>query len=612
MNNDLLHYYNRELSYIRHLGHQFAQANPDVAPQLGLDRAAIAQDPYVERLIEAFAFINARTHKKLDDDFSEISDALLNVLYPHYQAPVPSMAIVQLELAADQGDLAAGYSIPRGAGIETEEVDGHPCFFQTCYALTLYPLRVGQARIDSLGVIPQVGAADRARSVLRIGIASFTPDAGLNKMPVDRLRFFISGPTAYANAVYELIFRHAVEVAICGEGKDCEPVVLGTSNIAPVGFEKDEGMLAYSRRSFHGYRLLSEYFAIPEKFLFFDLCGLSPSVLANLSQKAEIWIYLDKQDDNVARHVDAETFRLGCTPIVNLFRTLADPFRLTHEQSEYHLVPDERRRDALEVYSVQEVSVIDQAGRCEVVEPFYSIQHAIDRPGDRFYWYASRRDADPLDGKSDAGTEIDLMFVDLSFQPIEIADRTVRVETICLNRDLPGRLEFGGGRPRMQLSTGGPLAPIRCMTAPTPTRRPPLDAAATWRLISHLSLNHLSLTGGVEGADALKQILMLYEFMGTPERMAKIHGIARVEYKRSTAQIGPRGTAWFCRGNDVAVSFDTERFGDQGLFLFATVLERFLGLYCSINSFTRMTALTYPGNKVIYRWPPRAANRVLL
>ena len=612
MSDELLQYYNRELSYVRQLGQQFAQANPDVAPQLGLDGGTASQDPYVERLIEAFAFINARTHKKLDDDYSQISDALLGVLYPHYQAPVPSMAITQFELAADQGDMVAGYPIPRGAGLETEEVDGHPCFYQTCYGLMLYPIRVAHASIESLDVAPPMASADQTRAALKIGLSSFTPDAGLNKMSIESLRFFLTGPTVYTNAMYELLFNHAVEVVLTSGVKGSEPVVLGPDNIRPVGFGKDEGMLAYSRKSFHGYRVLSEYFAMPEKFLFFDLIGLDASVLSGLGHTADLWIYLDKQDDALARHVSAEMFRLGCTPIVNLFKKSADPFRLTHQQSKYHLVPDERRRSAMEIYSVEQVSVVDQAGKSEAVEPFYSVQHAVDRPDQRFYWYASRRVADPVDGKVDNGTEIDLAFVDLSFNPAEPADRTIQAETVCLNRDLPGRLEFGGGHPRMQLSSGGPIAPIRCLTAPTPTRRPPLKAAATWRLISHLSLNHLSLTDDVDGAAALKQILMLYEFMGTPERMAKIHGIAEVNSKRVTTQVGPHGAAGFCRGTEVAVSFDPERFSDQGLFLFATVLERFLGLYCSINSFTRMIAVSHPSKEVIHRWPPRAADRVLL
>lgn len=611
MSDELLQYYNRELSYVRQLGQQFARAYPDVAPQLGIDGGGGAQDPYVERLIEAFAFINARTSKKLDDDFPEIADAMLGVLYPHYQAPVPSMAIVQFELDPSQADMVGGYSIPRGAELETEEVDGQPCFYQTCYGLTLYPLRVIQASIDPLDLAPPVPWAEQACAVLRVRIASFSEEAGLKKMSAGSLRFFLAGQTAYANAIYELLFRHAVQVALTDGTNGAEPVVLGTQCLGPVGFSKDEGLLAYSARSFRGYRVLTEYFALPEKFRFFELGGLTAQVRARIGQTADLLVYIDKQDDDLARNVGAEMFRLGCTPIVNLFKKRADPFRLTHQQSKCRVVPDERRKNAMEIYRVDRVSAVDPDGRAEVIQPFYSVNHAIDRPDQRAYWYASRRPADPVEGVVDAGTEIDLTFVDLAFDPAAPADRTIQVETICLNRDLPVRLEFGGGHPRMQLSKGGPIAPIQCLTVPTPTRRPSLKAAAMWRLISHLSLNHLSLTG-VDGAAALRELLMLYEFAGTPERMAKIQGITEVRSRRATARVGWAGAAAFCRGTEVTITFDEDRFADRGLFLFATVLERFLGLYCSINSFSRMVAVSQPRQEVIHRWPPRAADRVLL
>ncbi len=612
MNDDLLHYYNRELSYVRQLGQQFAQANPDVAPQLGMDSGAGAGDPYVERLIEAFAFINARTRKKLDDDFPELVDAMLGVLYPHYQAPVPSMAIVQFELDPDQGDMAAGYPIPRGAALETEEVDGQPCFYQTCYDLTLYPIRVTGAGIDPLTLAPPIPDQAKACAVLRMDMATFSEEVGWDKMGLDSLRVFLAGDTAYTHAMYELLFNHVVQVVLTDGRPTSEPIVLEPDCLRPVGFGKNEGMLAYSSRSFHGYRVLTEYFACPEKFLFFEVTGLSPKVRSRIGHKAQLLFYIDRQNDDLAGKVNGEMFRLGCTPIVNLFRKQADPFRLTHQQSQYPLVPDARRQRAMEVYSVEQVSAVDPDGRVEEIQPFYSVQHSVDRAHQRTYWYASRRHADPIDGVIDPGTDVDLTFVDLGFQLAAPADRTIQVQTICLNRDLPGRLEFGGGHPRMRLSKGGPIVPVRCLTIPTPTRRPPLKAAAMWRLISHLSLNHLSLVGGEDGAMALREMLMLYQFAGKPEHMAKVHGIAEVHSRRTTARVGPHGAAGFCRGTEVTIAFDPDRFADQGLFLFATVMERFLGLYCSINSFSRMVAVSHPRQEVIHRWPPRAADRILL
>lgn len=611
MTEDLLVHYNRELAYFRKLSTEFARAFPDVASQLRAD-ATTGQDPYVERMIEAFAYLSARVRKKLDDDFPEIAESMLQVLYPHYLAPVPSMAIVQLELEPGQAALVDGYAVKRGARIETEPVDGEPCQFRTAYPLHLLPLKVSQAALVAGKLAPRVPWAPNPVAALQIRIQSFKPEFPLSKFNLNSLRFYLAANSIHANALYELLFRHSAGAALNFNERQPKPLRLEPECLKPIGFERHEELLPYPPRSFRGYGLLTEYFSLPEKLRFFELGPLNAGLFAGAGATADIWIYLQHTHEDLEANVRADTFRLGCTPIVNLFEQRADPIKLTQMRSQYHVVPDARRTSSLEIYSINEVIGVARDGAQKPFYPFYSTTHTVSRAEQRAYWYASRRAAGYRDGKRDPATEIDLTLVDLDFSPAELQDWTLDIRLTCLNRDLPARLEFGPDRPRMRLADGGPLAPLRCLTPPTPTRRPSMKHGVLWRLISHLSLNHLSLVEDGKGAAALREMLGLYDFLGTPELTSRLESLVEVTSRRDTAWINQAEWCGFCRGIEVTLKADEQRFADNGLFLFASVIERFLGLYCSVNSFSRLALQSARREGDVHRWPPRAADLQLL
>lgn len=616
MTDDLLVYYNRELGYLRKLGREFGRAHPDVAPELRLDADA-GQDPFVERLIEGFAYLTARTRKKLDDDFPEISEALLGVLYPHYLAPLPSMAIAQFELDAGQASQKDGYAVDPGSLIETEPVDGETCRFRTCYPLRLYPVRVAEAGLLPIARAPVTRATSESAAVVRIALKTFGREPGFGALKLDQLRFFLKGAPVQANALYELLCCHVVDVALVDGLNDPDPILLGPQALRPYGFGRDEAVLPFAERSFQGYRLLTEYFALPEKFRFVEFGGLDHPSIRRLGQSAELLVYVSQNPPALAHAVNAGIFRLGCTPIVNLFAHAADPIPVTQQQSQYHVVPDVRRPQAMEIVSLDLVEAALGSGDVQPVYPLFATSHARDPASQRAYWHATRRAAGYFEGRYDAGIEVDLSLVDLDFSPQSPSDWTLTIHTTCCNRDLPERLEFhddeddGRRRPRMRMEASGPLAPVRCLTKPTPTRRPPLGQSVLWRLVSHLSLNHLSLVAAGEGARALREILALYDYIGTPDRRARIDSIVAVHGKHDTARV-ERGDAGFCRGMEVRLDLDEKRFADNGQYLFCAVLERFLGLYCSINSFSRLVVSSAQKGTVLYQWPPRAGEKQLL
>jgi len=612
MSDELLPYYNRELAFIRNMGAEFAEAHPKIAGRLRM-AADGTTDPHVDRMIEAFAYLNARTRHKLDDDFPEVSESLLGVLYPHYLAPIPSMSIVQFVLDRQQGELTTGYRIERGSTIESEPIDGQPCRFRTCYPVTLFPVELKLAELRGQPfTAPSVRFAGDSLAVLRLQLKCFSDKVTFAQLCPGSLRFFLKGQSQYIYDLYELILNDTIGVALANSPGDSEPVVLSKDCVKPVGFQPDEGMLEYSLRSFWGYRLLSEYFAFPEKFLFFDLVDLDQKTLSNIGNTLELFLYVKRHSTDLEKNVDQDTFQLGCCPMVNLFSQRAEPIQLTHAQTEYRVVPDARRPLAHEVYSVDQVVATSPDNEEQKFLPFYSVKHGQDVRDQRFFWHATRQPAGYSGGQVDDGTELFLSIVDLDFQPSSPAEWTIDVETTCLNRDLPRRLPFGGGQPHLQLSTGGPISKIACLTAPTRTRRPSLRHGTVWRLISHLSLNHLSLVDYEDGADALREILKLYDFADSAETRAMIDGIIGVTSRRVVGRAGGPVSAGFCRGVEVTLKLDEERFTGGGMFLFASVLERFLGLYSSVNSFTKTIAATNKREEPLRQWPPRAGEKVLL
>lgn len=611
MEDRLLHYYEQELTFLRKMGQEFAQEYPNVAGSLQLE-AGKGEDPHVERLLEGFAFLAARIHHKLDDEFPELTNALLSILYPHFLAPVPSMSIVQFVPDPMQGKLTSGYTIDRETLLYSRPVKGTQCRFRTCYPTTIWPIEVVSAQLESPDSQP-LGVS--VQSTIRLTLQC---QGGLTfeDLELERLRFYLHGENVLVHALYELLLNNSLLLSEqCGvlvrgkvESGKTKTIELPPHSLQPVGFQEDEGLLPYTPQSFVGYRLLQEYFTFPKKFLFVDLLGLDAVCRAGFGDTIDLIILLDRVP-HLEQAVDAGVFRLGCTPIINLFNHIAEPIRIDHTQHEYRVIPDVRRQEAMEVYSINSVTCTSPHRELvEPVLPLYSLQHAsLDSP-QKIFWYAKRRSSER---KGDDGTELYLSLVDLNFHPSQPGADTLTLHTTCTNRDLPGRLptlsEEGG---YFELEGSAPLSRIRYLVKPTKTLRPPIGGASQWRLISHLSLNYLSLIEG--GEDAFREILKLYDYAGTASVRQQIAGITNVSSRSVVRR--PIGMGWngFCRGLEVSLVFDEEKYVGGSVFLFASVLEKFLALYTSLNSFVELVAKTTQREVPLRRWPPRAGNQILL
>lgn len=617
MRDELLGYYERELAFLRQMGAEFAEKYPKIASRLQLE-AERCEDPHVERLIEAAAFLASRVHLKIDDEFPEVTESLLNVLYPGFLAPVPSLSVVQFLVDPERANLQMGQTVPRGSMIYSNPVDGSPCRFRTSYPVTIWPIELTQLRFELPA--PGVVVPPTTRSVLRLELRTFAglPFSQLREKtldsadrPLDRLRFSLQGDAKVVHALYELLFTAVTQIAVRPAGGDERSgFSLPSSALRPVGFEADEALLPASNRTFLGYRLLQEYFAFPEKFLFVDLCELQRASGMDLGSQVDVLFFLDREF-SLERSVTAQTLRLNCTPVANLFEQAAEPIRLSQLQSEYRVIPDVGRQTSMEVYSVDEITgVRADSERPTAYQPFYSIRHAGEGEAGESFWHMTRR---PSARRDDDGTEAYLTFVDLGFRHSLPETDTLLVRTTCSNRDLPGRLPFGNAEGDFHLEGAGVFSAIRCLRKPTPSLRLPLRRGAHWRLISHLSLNYLSLVerDGAGAADALREILKLYDFADSSATRQQINGIAGIGSRRVLRPIGT-GHAGFVRGIEVTVDFDEQQFIGSGVFLFASVLERFFGLYASVNSFSQMIATSRQREGILKRWPARAGEQIVL
>jgi type VI secretion system protein ImpG len=607
MSDSLLPYYNRELDALRRLSGEFADSHPKVAGRLRLAPDTV-DDPHVERLLEGVAFLCARTQQRLDDEFPEISDALLGVLYPHYLAPVPSAAIVQLGC---QAALRVPVLVPSGTMIETDPVRGEPCRFRTAYDTTLWPVEIESVKLTGLPLAaPAFPGLNGVRSSLRIVLRTADPETSFAELGVDRLRCFLRGPMEQSLPLYEMLCAHVLGIALADSPNDARPTLLPGNPIAAVGFAPEDALYPWSARSFSGFRLLTEYFALPEKFLFVDLCGLDARTLLQTGNRMEVFIYFDQAKPELEQRLLPDAIALHCTPMVNLFARQCEPVALTHEAREYPVFPDIRRPRALEVWSVEQVRELLGDGSTRPWRPFYRHPAEIapdEQPGG---FYATIRRDSP---GAMAGTDVFLAPFDPALDVDRPAGAVLSVDAICSNRDLPVELPWGGGNPPLRLSEGiSAVTTLTCLTAPTPTLRARLRERHSWRLISHLSLGHLSIAGGPEAADSLREVLRLYDLRDTQESRTAIASLVSVRSQAATARVPGARQGSFCRGLDVTLEFDPRVWDSAGLFLMATVLERFLALHATVNSFVRTTVVLQGRSGPVYRSPPRAGARVLL
>lgn len=581
-------YYQEELAFLREMGREFAAAHPTVAHML----ESAGADPDVERLLEGVAFLTGRVRQKLDDEIPELFQSMMSLLWPHYLRPVPSTGVLQFQPMFDQ--LSGPTNVPRGAEVESIPVDGTACKFRTAYDVELLPLDIAAATLDQ----PMASDA-RFRIVLKS--AGKQP---LGKLKAQRLRVYLADPTVQSAMLYLWIRRYGrwVEVRNPTTGKSSR---VSIDAVKPVGFGREEGLLPFPAHSFVGYRLLQEYFTCPAKFYFLDFNVLDRVPLVEATDQVEIIVPFSRKPEDTMR-VEKDSLRLFCTPIVNLFKHDADGLRVDHTRTQYRIRPASMGSapEHFEIYSVEKVvGLVQGEAERRVYPSLHSFKH-VGIPGQEAIYYQTRL----YDAVVGEGTDTYISFVSADENFVVPPTETISIELTCSNRNLASRLKVGDVS--VPTSKSPEFARFRNITPIGRALRPPLGRGLHWRLISHLSLNYLSLTS----VEALRGILELYNYQAMYDRQAarenilRLEGLVGIETKPIERLI--RGAP--IRGTSIRLEMKEDNFASEGdMYVFAMVLNEFFALYSSINA---MTELSVRGTKFgeIYHWAPRLGQQVVL
>jgi len=618
----LLKYYNRELQYMREMGGEFAQEFPKIAGRLGLEGFECA-DPYVERLLEGFAFLAARVQLKLDAEFPRFTQHLLEAVYPHYLAPTPSMAVVRFQPDLTEGGLAEGFSLPRGSVLRSllGKNDQTSCEYRTAHDIELWPLELTEAGYlttlagTGLPELPGVKAGIRL---------SLRTTAGLtfDKLSLENLPLYLQGVNDLPMHLYEQLLGNAIAV-VARPAVRPPPwhEIIDQAPVRPMGFDDSQALLPCGPRSFQGYRLLHEYSAFPARYMFVELAGLGPAVRRCKGDELELFVLLDRHDAYLEKLIDATHFALFCAPAINLFPKECDRIHLSHKFSEHHVVPDRTRPMDFEVYAISGVTGYGTGTDLEQeFLPFYTSNDlAAQRPEQAFYTVhreprvLSSRQQRNGPRSSYIGSEVFLALVDAAEAPYRADLRQLGVTGLCTNRDLPLHMPIGKENTDFTLEAGAPVETLRCAAGPTKPKPSWAEGDSTWRLVSHLSLNYLSLmdSDDGQGAAALRELLALYGDVGEAPVRKQISGVRSVSASPVVRRIPVPGPIALGRGQEITLTLDEDAFEGAGVFLLGAVLERFFARYASINSFTQTNISTLERGEIM-RWPLRTGQRHVL
>lgn len=622
MDRRLLNFYNTELQHLRETAAEFAREFPKIAGRLALDEEGIEScpDPFVERLLEGFAFLTARVQLKLDAEFPRFTQAILETVYPHYLSPTPSMLVAQFSPDSAIAQMEEGFVIPRASALKTEVAadERTACEYRTAHAVELWPIRLTEVQYYTrdVGSLELPGNL-HARAALRFRLQTMT-GAPFKSIKLDRLPIFLRGADEVPVSLFEQIFAHgtAVMIRALSNQREKPHAILSRTSLRRMGFREDEALLPYGPRGFQGYRFLHEYFALPQRFLFFEIAGLARGLALAEQDQVDIIIPLAEQEIRLEDRVDASSAALFCAPAINLFPARADRIPLSNRFSEYQVVVDRTRPLDFEVYAIERLTGF--GANPEDEQRFYPFYMARDSGQEGNAFYTSNRLPRLLTEKerrfgrksSYAGTEVYVSLVDADNAPYRSSVEQLSVQVLCTNRHLPLQMTLGSGRSDFTLQVHAPVQSIRCVSGPTPPRGPLAQAARSWRVISHLSLNYLSLIDSPngEGALAMRDLLKLYTEPTDPFAKKQIEGLRSVESKPIVRRIESSGPIGFARGVEIALLFDETAFEGTGVFLLGSVLEQFFARYVSLNSFTETVVKSQQRGGII-QWPPQTGRR---
>lgn len=622
----LLSLYEQELRYFRESTGEFARAFPKIAHRLGLEAQEVA-DPYVERLIEATAFLAARVNLKLDAEYPRFTGHLLDIVYPHFLAPTPAMGICAFGPDLQDANLAQGPTLPRGSGLRARQATGQNthCEFRTAQALRVWPIEIARAQYFSYAPDLPLAQHPRAREIrggLRITLRA-TAGLTFSQIALDALDLYFGGADDVAWQLHECALGQPVGVLLRAAQPTAPVHSLPGSAIEELGFGDDEALLPVTATGFSGFRLVQEYFAFAERFRFARVAGLAPLLARIEASEAELVLLFSRGDAVLEKLVSADNVLLHCVPVINLFPKRLDRVVVNEGVSQFHLLADRTRPQDFEIHSLTEVvghgSAGTEGGALEQpFLPFYAAFHGT-RHGHPAYYTTTREprmlsQRQRRDGhrSSHIGSELYLQIVDPQQAPYAATLRQLAVSALVSNRDLPLLLPVGREND-FDCADSFPVQRVRMVRGPSRPVTPVVGSGLGWRVVDHLALNYLSLADSTreQGAAALREMLMLYAVHADEARQTQVRGLLSVASRPVTRRLPLAGPITFGRGLEVTLELDPAAFHGHSPFLFGALMSRWLARHVEVNHFVE-TVLRTAGQGERMRWRPRCGTRQIL
>jgi type VI secretion system protein ImpG len=629
MNETFLKLYEEELGHIRDLSADFGNQYPKIAGRLGLSREG-CDDPFVERMIEGFAFLAARVRTKLDAEYSNFSESLLESVYPQLLGPVPSMTIVEFK---PDDKLAGNFALPRGSTITSHlgADEDTRCEFRTAHEIVLQPLKISHTEhakyhsrdVDAL----RLPAHTNAKAAIKLRIEHSQPDKPISELEdFDTLSLHIAGNMDAAGAIYEELFAHCTHVYL-------RPVVSGMTvpnghllavndgqiSLTPVGFSTSDSLLPADVRVFDGYRLLREYAILPQRFMFFKLHGQGLRDFTSQCQHQgfDVMFLLDRTREELSRYVDAHRFKLHATPAINLFQRRADQIQLSERFDRAHVVIDKTRPLAYEVYQILSVNGTgDQLATRIKFQPFYRKSNDKSAAQNFYTVHREKRKLTHREARFGShydytGSEVYLYLVDAAQQLHRSEISALSVTALCTNRHIALSIPINQHETDFFVDAGIPAIGIKCLVPPTRPVHSPAEGATSWLLISQLSLNYLSLVENEKGASALRGILELYTENSHEDSSYWTKALIGVKSRPIVRRHLAAGPVSFIRGLEVTILLDESRLAGHSAYSLGAMLAHFLERYVSINSFVE-TVVETTRRGSIGRWSRRQGSQPVL
>lgn len=620
MDAKFLDFYNQELKFIRETGAEFAKEYPKIAGRIGLD-GFDCSDPYVERLLEGFAFLSARIHLKLDASFPKFTQHLMEQLFPSFLQPTPSMLIAQFNPDFDEGSLTAGVKIPRQTALHSLLGKGEQtaCEYRTSHDITLWPIKLSKAEFVNAQELAtyttntSLGYTPKTAIMLTLETA---PGIKFSEIALDSLMLHIRGTESFPLYLFEALFKGYQGCLYKSSSMKWRKQEAKTG-ITAHGFSKEEALTPYCNRQFDGFRLLKEYFAFAKRYLFLSLDNLQPTLKQCHEEKIQLLLLLDHNDTRLENLISASNFALHCTPAINLFPKRAERINISRLNNDFHVVPDKLRPLDFEICSINNIKGFSSSldSTTEFL-PLYGGDETNHTQHNAFYTTSrNTRNLNVNQRKfghrsSYIGTEVYLSLVDPKNAPYSDTLRQLSVNTLCCNRDLPLMMPLGKSKTDFTIETGAPCESVRCIGEPTRPASPLSEGNVAWDLINQLSINFLGINDD-ESTSALSKLKTLLGLMMNKKDHAQskqIDGIIDLKTHQITSRLPFSGPICFGRGVAIELTVDDLAYEGNSVFMLGMILDQFFAQYVSINSFTQLI-LNSSDRGEIYRWPIRIGLR---